>query len=76
MLIHVLRRGTLIPKALYLSLTLTLYLMLVECSSEKTDEEDHYQYLTLFNDHLEGDEIPINPRSIPRMRVGKASLHR
>lgn len=43
-------------------------------SFEDTKEDENHQYLTLLNDHPEGEDVLIIPRSILRIRVKKGEL--
>lgn len=41
---------------------------------EDIEEDENHQYLTLFDDHPEGEVVLITHCSIPRMRVEKGEL--
>lgn len=41
---------------------------------EDIEDDDEQHYLTLFEDHLEGEDVLMAPRSALIMRVGKEEL--
>lgn len=41
---------------------------------ESTDEEDHHPYLTLFDDHPQGERILVSPHKLFSMRIEKGEM--